>query len=134
MTKKKLKWILMLTSTVFFIGALVCLILLRPGAGKSMFAPVVWIDQNKLNKVTDIVDGDTFKVNIDGKNITVRMFGINTPETVDPCKPAGCYGKEASDETKRLLHGAEVVLKPNPKREAGDICCMCMSMGTILFS
>jgi micrococcal nuclease len=52
--------------------------------------------------------------------ITVRMLGIDTPETVDPRKPEQCYGKEASNKTKELLTGKMVRLKLNPDREEKD--------------
>jgi micrococcal nuclease len=60
--------------------------------------------------VVRVVDGDTIAVEIDGANITVRLLGIDTPETVDPRKPVQCFGKEASDETKSLLTGKTVRL------------------------
>jgi micrococcal nuclease len=41
----------------------------------------------------------------------VRLLGVDTPETVDPKRPVGCYGKEASDETKHLLTGQTVILQ-----------------------
>ncbi|MBI2086117.1 thermonuclease family protein [Candidatus Daviesbacteria bacterium] len=58
--------------------------------------------------VTKVVDGDTIVVN---GQITVRFIGIDTPETIDPRRPVGCFGKEASNETKNLLTGREVVLQ-----------------------
>ncbi|MFA6432261.1 MAG: thermonuclease family protein [Candidatus Paceibacterota bacterium] len=70
--------------------------------------------------VAYVVDGDTFKAKIGRKTITVRMLGINTPETVDPRKPAECYGHEASEETRSLLVGHTVRLKANPNREKKD--------------
>lgn len=79
------------------------------------------IDPKKIYEVTDIIDGDTFKVMNGDRELTVRMLGINTPETVDPRKAPECYGKEASDETKELLKGGEVRLELNPNREKYDI-------------
>ncbi len=83
-------------------------------------ATVVRIDENELYQVAAVLDGDTFKVKVGWHQITVRMLGIDTPETVDPRKPEQCYGHEASDETKKLLVGAEVRLKLNPNREDRD--------------
>ena len=58
--------------------------------------------------VTKVVDGDT----IDLENgETVRFVGIDTPETVDPRRPVGCFGKEASNETKGLLTNKVVILQ-----------------------
>lgn len=58
--------------------------------------------------VTRVVDGDTIVIQ---GNLTVRLVGIDTPETVDPKRPVGCYGKEASNEVKGLLAGKMVVLQ-----------------------
>lgn len=60
--------------------------------------------------VERIVDGDTFSVKIDGKSVTVRMIGVDTPETVHPSKPVQAYGKEASRFTTNLLTGERVFL------------------------
>lgn len=58
--------------------------------------------------VTRVVDGDTFE--IEG-GLIVRVLGIDTPETVDPRRPVGCFGKEASNETKSLISGKTVILQ-----------------------
>src|SRR3989338_9055327 len=46
--------------------------------------------------VIKVVDGDTIAVSINGKNQTLRLIGMDTPETVDPRKPVQCFGIEAS--------------------------------------
>ncbi len=53
--------------------------------------------------VQSVVDGDTIKIEIDGKVETLRLIGMNTPETVDPRRPVQCFGKEASLKLKSLL-------------------------------
>lgn len=58
--------------------------------------------------VTKVIDGDTIELQ-DGQ--TVRLIGIDTPETVDPRRPVGCFGKEASNETKRLVFNKVVILQ-----------------------
>lgn len=60
------------------------------------------------NLVTRIVDGDT--IEISGK-VLVRYIGIDTPETVDLRKDVQCFGKEASNENKRLVLGKKVTLE-----------------------
>lgn len=62
-------------------------------------------------KVTEVVDGDTFKVTINGKEETVRMLLIDTPETKHPDKPVQPFGPEASKFTKDLLTGKTVELE-----------------------
>lgn len=91
-----------------------------PGNGKAGAYTYPKIDETKLYEVSDVVDGDTFKVRVEGRSLTVRMLGMNTPETVDPRKAPECYGKEASDETKSLLDGEKVRLVHNPNRETHD--------------
>ncbi|HBM46196.1 MAG: Micrococcal nuclease [Parcubacteria group bacterium GW2011_GWF2_38_76] len=58
--------------------------------------------------VSSVVDGDTLKVNINGTIETLRLIGMDTPETVDPRKPVQCFGKEASNKAKELLTGKNV--------------------------
>lgn len=58
--------------------------------------------------VTKVVDGDT--IEIEGGKV-VRFIGIDTPETVDPRRSVGCFGKEASNEVKKLLNGKTVILQ-----------------------
>lgn len=53
--------------------------------------------------VLEVVDGDTVVVDIAGQQETLRLIGIDTPETVDPDQPPECFGAEASAHTKELL-------------------------------
>ena len=94
----------------------------------SMVCVVVYVRSNEqisidpavYYPITYVVDGDTFKVSIRGTVITVRVLGINTPETVDPRKPVQCFGPEASARGKQLLTGKKVELHFNPNRELED--------------
>ena len=61
--------------------------------------------------VERVVDGDTVHVRVDGQDVTVRMIGINTPETVKPDSPIECFGPEASDFAKAALTGQAVTLE-----------------------
>jgi micrococcal nuclease len=58
--------------------------------------------------ITKVVDGDT--VEIEG-GFKVRLLGVDTPETVDPRRPVGCFGKEASNRVKALLSNKRVTLE-----------------------
>lgn len=53
--------------------------------------------------VVRVVDGDTVVVDIGDSRETVRLIGIDTPETVKPDSPVECFGPEASAFTKHLL-------------------------------
>ena len=59
--------------------------------------------------VVRVVDGDTVDVRIGGREDTVRLIGIDTPETVDPRSPVECFGEEASNRTKALLPAGTAV-------------------------
>lgn len=58
--------------------------------------------------VRRVVDGDTIEL-IDGRKL--RYIGINTPESVDPCRPVQCFGKEASLYNRQLVEGKSVRLE-----------------------
>lgn len=53
------------------------------------------------DRVTRVIDGDTIVVN---GHETVRLMGVDTPETVKPFTPVQCGGPEASRFVKRLTH------------------------------
>ncbi len=59
--------------------------------------------------VVEVVDGDTVVVDIAGRHETLRLIGIDTPETVDPDQPPECWGAEASAHTKALLPAGTAV-------------------------
>ncbi|MEN9551735.1 MAG: hypothetical protein RI935_112 [Candidatus Parcubacteria bacterium] len=61
--------------------------------------------------VVRAVDGDTIIINMEGKNESVRLLGINTPESVDPRRPVECFGKEASTRMEEIAEGKKVRLE-----------------------
>jgi micrococcal nuclease len=62
--------------------------------------------------VTSVVDGDTVRIDLGPRVETVRLIGIDTPETKHPTKPVGCFGPEASARTAELLApGTEVTVE-----------------------
>jgi len=76
--------------------------------------------EKELYKVVKVIDGDTISVNIDGKIETIRLIGIDSPESVDPRKPVQCFGKEASDKAKQILMGKKVRLESDPTQGDKD--------------
>lgn len=78
------------------------------------------IDSNVSYQVLKVLDGDTFQIKINKETVTVRMLGIDTPETVDPRKGIQCYGKQASDKTKELILGKYVLLSTDPSQDNAD--------------
>jgi len=66
--------------------------------------------------VTSVVDGDTIKTRFQGRIITVRLIGVDTPETVHPSEPVECFGPAASKFTTRALVGESVRLEFDVER------------------
>ena len=61
--------------------------------------------------VARVIDGDTISIMRSGKTVTLRLIGLDTPETVDPRKPVQCFGKAASDKAREILTGKIVRLE-----------------------
>lgn len=71
-------------------------------------------------KVTKVTDGDTLHIEMNGRDETIRLIGINTPETVDPRRPVECFGKEASSRMKELTGGKIVRLEYDDTQSTRD--------------
>ena len=73
------------------------------GGGVDSWAPNATVER--------VVDGDTIEVLIGSRQETVRLIGIDTPESVAPTRPVQCFGKEASLHLEALLPaGTEITL------------------------
>jgi micrococcal nuclease len=70
--------------------------------------------------VTKVIDGDTLSVDMNGAKETLRLIGINTPETADPRNPVECFGKEASAKANELLSGKRVRIEKDPSQGDRD--------------
>ncbi len=70
--------------------------------------------------VTAVSDGDTIKVLINDKTETIRLIGVDTPETKDPRKAVQCFGAEASAYTKVTLLGKSVSLAVDDSQQNRD--------------
>ncbi len=66
---------------------------------------------NNNYQVTQVFDGDTIEVNVDGKKEKIRFIGVDTPETHDPRKAVQCFGKSASNFTSSKLLNKQVRLE-----------------------
>lgn len=73
-------------------------------------------------RVSDVVDGDTVKLTqtYGGGIVTVRVLGIDTPETRDPRRGVGCYGPEASAWATRVLLGKTVTIRTDSTQDTRD--------------
>ena len=61
--------------------------------------------------IVAVVDGDTAKIEFEGETISMRIIGIDTPETVHPSRPVEPYGPEATVRARELLEGKTVTLE-----------------------
>ena len=67
-------------------------------------------------RVVAVIDGDTIDVAWAGRRERVRLLGVDTPETVHPNRPVGCYGPEAAAFTHQRLEGRTVRLEFDRER------------------
>lgn len=77
-------------------------------------------NQPGLYSIDHFVDGDTIAVNMNGKTESVRMIGIDTPETHKPNSPVQCYGPAASAYTKNLIGSNKVRLEADSQNTNRD--------------
>jgi micrococcal nuclease len=77
-------------------------------------------NQPGLYEVTRFSDGDTITVDMNGTPETIRMIGVDTPETHDPDTPVQCYGPAASAYTKNLIGEQRVRLEADPTNQNRD--------------
>ena len=59
--------------------------------------------------VVEVIDGDTIVIEFGGRRETVRLLGIDTPESVDPNRPVQCFGAEASARLAELAPAGAAV-------------------------
>ncbi len=90
----------------------------------------------ELPRVAEVIDGDTIKVKNENTNAvaTVRLIGVDTPETKDPRKPVQYYGKEASNYTKDQLEGKKVILEGDVEgrdKYSRALCYVRLADGTL---
>jgi len=72
-------------------------------------------------RVVQVFDGDTIVVRrAGGGDETIRLLGVDTPETHHPRKPVQCYGPEASKKAKEMLTGIFVHIETDPTQDTYD--------------
>ena len=102
-----------------FVLGLVTVTGVVPGTGVSLAAaasPTVL-----TGTVSRVVDGDTIKFRSRGSEDTMRLIGIDTPETKRPGYPVQCGGPAASAAAARLMHvGSRIRVVSDPSQDARD--------------
>jgi micrococcal nuclease len=71
--------------------------------------------------ITEVVDGDTDKIDVDGRTVKLRLIGIDTPETKHPSKPVECFGPQASARAEQLLTGRSVWIQYDATQSRRDV-------------
>lgn len=90
------------------LGVALAMALVLAGCGAGAGAGA---DRPGVAQVVRVIDGDTLVVSVGGREESIRLLGIDTPESVDPRSPVECFGKEASRHTESLLPpGTEINL------------------------
>lgn len=80
-------------------------------------------DTVSVSRVISVYDGDTFRVDIDelsdivGKNIAIRILGIDTPEIRGQCEKEKQLAIKARDFTRYYLNNASSIQLSNLKRD-----------------
>lgn len=69
--------------------------------------------------VVEVIDGDTVVIDIAGRSETVRLLGLDAPESVHPSVPVQCFGPEASARLAQLLPTGSAV-RPSRDIELRD--------------
>jgi micrococcal nuclease len=118
--------------------ALVILVLVLAGCGGLAAMEERGQGDERRGRVVDVVDGDTLKVRLGGEVETVRLLGIDTPETRRPGAPIECGGPEATSEMLELAYsrprdrdgdglfdseggrGIEVTVRTDPTQDTRD--------------
>ncbi len=69
----------------------------------------------ELHEVMKVIDGDTVTIKMGDKNETVRLIGIDTPETNDARTGVQCFGAEATAHLKKII-GKRITIE----KDAGE--------------
>src|SRR5438132_9775614 len=91
--------------------AVVVVTVLAPASARGWWLGEQRRTANEQYRVVQVLDGDTIVVERGDSRDTIRLLGIDTPETHHPTKPVQCFGPEASDYTTERLQGQLVRLE-----------------------
>jgi len=97
------------TLVILAVALLVTAVALRSWGGTAGSYPVV-----------SVVDGDTVKVRMGGRVESVRLIGIDAPETNAPGRAGQCFGPESSAKARELLAGKVVRLEFDESQSRRD--------------
>lgn len=107
---------------LFFLVLAIFLVLLVEGVFQKPPAPYTATpdDPGISYVVRQVVDGDTIVVEKAGAQETVRVLGIDTPETQYSERGEECYSAEATERARALLLHTQVVLHQDETQAERD--------------
>lgn len=105
LTQKRLRWLI-----ITLLAAILSWLASRYPAQTQRLG----LSQPGYYRVTQVFDGDTIAVDMNGAKEKIRFIGVDTPETQDPRKAVQCFGQAASDFTKQLIGTNNVRLEADP--------------------
>lgn len=104
-------------ANVYFYLFCICIITVTNLYASSSYGDLI------ISKLENVYDGDTFKVTIDelhpliGKNISVRVMGIDTPELRSKDPQVRILAYRARDYAAQLLHAAKRITLKEVRRD-----------------
>lgn len=91
-----------------------------PSSSVEQSTQTVTSSQPGTYAIDHFIDGDTIAVNMNGKVESIRLIGVDTPETHKPHTPVQCYGPAASAYTKQLIGSGRVRLEADSQNTDRD--------------
>ncbi|MBR3204430.1 thermonuclease family protein [Candidatus Saccharibacteria bacterium] len=88
----------------------------------------VLVGESKIEKpelsgeylVSEVIDGDTVDILINGVETRIRLIGVDTPETKHPDKAAECFGEEATEYLRKMLTNKTVKIEADESQDDKD--------------
>jgi micrococcal nuclease len=72
--------------------------------------------------VSSVIDGDTMRIKYQGKTQSIRLLGIDAPEsTKTRYKYLECFGTEAKNYLKSLVDKKKITFQFDPAQDQKDI-------------
>lgn len=79
---------------------------------ENLLTDLAFIPQHSYaTSVKSVIDGDTITAMVDGKHTSIRLIGIDTPESSSSTRPEECGGEEAAEFLRNILpQGTPILL------------------------
>jgi micrococcal nuclease len=90
---------------LFMVGTIAagCVAPTHPGDAHTIPDDTAGAATDTARPVIDVIDGDTIVIDVSGTHETVRLLGIDAPETKHPRRPVECHGPQSYELLRSLL-------------------------------